>query len=61
MIQYIQITKEEVNFMKKLMGFLKTNSLLMVSLVAMFVASSGASTASLFTLHQPECPKELLK
>ncbi len=47
--------------MKKLMGFLKTNSLLMVSLVAMFVASSGASTASLFTLHQPECPKELLK
>ncbi|WHH57091.1 AgrD family cyclic lactone autoinducer peptide [Petroclostridium sp. X23] len=47
--------------MKKIMEFVRKNSLTVLSVVAMVVAVGGVSTASFFSSHQPECPKELLK
>ncbi|MDK2811301.1 MAG: hypothetical protein PWR27_2010 [Petroclostridium sp.] len=47
--------------MKKIVEFVQKNSLMVLSVVAMVVAMGGVSTTSLFTSHQPECPKEILK
>jgi cyclic lactone autoinducer peptide len=47
--------------MKKIVEFVQKNSLSVLAALAFVVGMTGASTATLFTSYQPECPKELLK
>ncbi|MCG8502399.1 MAG: cyclic lactone autoinducer peptide [Firmicutes bacterium] len=47
--------------MKKMVTFIRKNSLSIVSIVAMLVGLVAVGTASWITSYQPECPKELLK
>ncbi|MGO1369580.1 MAG: cyclic lactone autoinducer peptide [Senegalia sp. (in: firmicutes)] len=42
---------------KKLIKFLLSP----LALIAMFVGTNAASSASSFFIHQPKCPDELLK
>lgn len=47
--------------MKKMVTFIRKNSLSIVSIVAMLVGTFAVSMASWIGSQQPECPKELLK
>jgi cyclic lactone autoinducer peptide len=47
--------------MKKIINFVKTNSLTILGALAMIVGLSSASAATFWGTNQPECPRELLK
>ncbi len=47
--------------MKRTLAFLKSNSLKVISVIALVAGMFAVSTASWFEGYQPECPKELLK
>ncbi|MBB6217145.1 cyclic lactone autoinducer peptide [Anaerosolibacter carboniphilus] len=44
-----------------MMNFIKSNSLKILTLFALFVGTASASSATLMLSHQPKCPEELLK
>jgi len=47
--------------MKKMINFVKTNSLGALGLFALFIGTGAVNSASWLLSHQPKCPKELLK
>ncbi|MEW9124483.1 MAG: cyclic lactone autoinducer peptide [Thermotaleaceae bacterium] len=47
--------------MKKVLGFVKRNSLTALSFIALFVASVATVQQTIFWTHQVKCPEELLK
>ncbi|KYH30239.1 cyclic lactone autoinducer peptide [Clostridium colicanis] len=47
--------------MKRLLKVLQNNSLRLLGCLALVIGVSAASSTSALLLHQPQCPKELIK
>lgn len=47
--------------MVKVLKILQSKTLRMVGCLALVLGATAASTATMFLMHQPECPKELIK
>ncbi|WZL74097.1 cyclic lactone autoinducer peptide [Clostridiaceae bacterium 35-E11] len=47
--------------MKKVMQFLKGNSLMVLTFVGLFMGSVAVTTQTMVFTHQVKCPNELLK